>query len=161
MLAMTGQLPGRRRLAYEFKWDGVRALAETRAATGLLRPVRGRDHRRLPELAPPGRAGDDALLDGEVVLLTEDGPPSFTAFAERMHVREPGRRLDWRRAAPVTYMIFDLLRFRGSDLSGRSYQRRRAALDDLELGGPRWTVPPAFPDGPATYQAAEEMAWRA
>ena len=41
-----------------------------------------------PELAALAEQVDDALLDGEVVLLGEGGQPSFTALAERMHVRD-------------------------------------------------------------------------
>ena len=41
------------------------------------------------------------------------GQPSFTALAERMHVRDPPPgRAARRPAVPVTYMIFDLLRLR-------------------------------------------------
>ncbi|MFR9779377.1 non-homologous end-joining DNA ligase [Micromonospora sp. MS34] len=156
MLAMTGQLPAGAGWAYEFKWDGVRALADV---------VNGRQHLfarsgvditvAYPELIPLAEQVDDALLDGEVVLFT-DGQPSFTALAERMHVRNAAKAARLAAAAPVTYMIFDLLRLRGEDLTGRPLRERRAALESLGLGAARWAVPPAFPDGPATYEAAGE-----
>ncbi|GAB3376188.1 hypothetical protein GCM10027452_32890 [Micromonospora halotolerans] len=53
-------------------------------------------------------------------------------------------------------MIFDVLRLRGADLTGRPYRERRAALESLGLGATRWAVPPVFADGPATYAAAGE-----
>ncbi|BCB81120.1 ATP-dependent DNA ligase [Phytohabitans flavus] len=109
-----------------------------------------------PELARLGGTVEDAVLDGEVVLLDEAGRPSFTMLAERMHVREKARAARLAASIPVTYMIFDLLRLRGADLTGWPYHERRAALESLALAGPRWTVPPTFSDGPATYAAAQE-----
>ncbi|MEH0843635.1 non-homologous end-joining DNA ligase [Micromonospora sp. CPCC 205711] len=159
MLAMTGQLPVGAGWAYEFKWDGVRALAD-------ITPTATRQHlyarsgveitAAYPELIPLAEQVDDALLDGEVVLLNQTGQPSFTALAERMHVRDRAKAARLAATVPVTYMIFDLLRLRGEDLTGRPWHERRAALEALGLGAARWAVPPTFTDGPATYEAAGE-----
>ncbi|MFI7076332.1 non-homologous end-joining DNA ligase [Micromonospora sp. NPDC049903] len=157
MLAVTGQLPAGAGWAYEFKWDGVRALADIAAGRQRLYARSGVEiTTAYPELIPLGEQVDDALLDGEVVLFDRAGRPSFTALAERMHVRDPAKAARLAASAPVTYMIFDLLRLRGTDLTGWPYARRREALDELGLGAARWTVPPVFPDGPATYDAAGE-----
>ena len=156
MLAMTGQLPAGAGWAYEFKWDGVRALADIVAGRPHLYARSGVDITgAYPELIPLAEQVDDALLDGEVVLFT-DGQPSFTALAERMHVRNAVKAARLAATVPVTYMIFDLLRLRGEDLTGRPYRERRAALESLGLGAARWAVPPSFGDGAATYAAAGE-----
>ncbi|WP_431973656.1 non-homologous end-joining DNA ligase [Micromonospora haikouensis] len=157
MLATTGPLPAGEDWAYEFKWDGVRALADI---------VGGRQHlyarsgvqitAAYPELITLAEQVDDALLDGEVVLLNQAGQPSFTALAERMHVRDPAKAARLAASVPVTYLIFDLLRLRGADLTGRPWRERRDLLEGLGLGGARWAVPPVFADGPATYEAAGE-----
>ncbi|MER6592044.1 non-homologous end-joining DNA ligase [Micromonospora purpureochromogenes] len=157
MLAMTGPLPVDDGWAYEFKWDGVRALADITAGRQRMYARSGVEiTAAYPELITLAEQVDDALLDGEVVLLNQTGQPSFTALAERMHVRDPAKAARLAAAAPVTYMIFDLLRFDGEDLTGRSYRQRRAALEALGLGAARWAVPPAFADGAATYEAAGE-----
>ncbi|MEV0153031.1 non-homologous end-joining DNA ligase [Micromonospora sp. NPDC050686] len=156
MLAMTGQLPVGAGWAYEFKWDGIRALADIVNHRQHLYARSGVDITvAYPELITLAEQVDDALLDGEVVLFT-DGQPSFTALAERMHVRNAAKAARLAAGVPVTYMIFDLLRLRGRDLTGLPYRERRAELEALGLGAARWAVPPAFPDGPATYQAAGE-----
>ncbi len=157
MLAMTGELPTGPGWGYEFKWDGVRGIAELAAGSTRLYARSGNQiTAAYPELAPLGERLPDAVLDGEVVVLTEEGPPSFTALAERMHVRHRGRAARLAATMPVTYLIFDVLRLAGADLTGWSYQRRRAALVELELDAPRWTVPPLFLDGPATCHAVNE-----
>lgn len=157
MLAMTGPLPAGAGWAYEFKWDGVRALADIAAGRPRLYARSGVEiTTAYPELIMLGEQIDDALLDGEVVLFDPGGRPSFTALAERMHVRDPAKAARLAATVPVTYMIFDLLRLRGEDLTGWPYSRRREALDGLGLGAARWAVPPVFFDGPATYEAAGE-----
>ncbi|GHJ57019.1 ATP-dependent DNA ligase [Nonomuraea sp. TT08I-71] len=156
MLAMTGQLPAGDGWAYEFKWDGVRALADISRGHPRLYARSGVEiTTAYPELIPLAEQVDDALLDGEVVLFT-DGQPSFTALAERMHVRNAVKAARLAATVPVTYMIFDVLRLRGADLTGRPYRERREILESLGLGAARWAVPPVFGDGPATYAAAGE-----
>ena len=130
MLAMTGPLPAGAGWAYEFKWDGVRALADISGGGQHLYARSGVEiTAAYPELATLPEQVDDALLDGEVVLLGQGGQPSFTALAERMHVRDRAKAARLAAVMPVTYMIFDLLRL----------QRRRP--DRLAVrappGGPR------------------------
>ncbi len=167
MLASAGPLPVTAGWAFEFKWDGVRALA-----------VAGRDRLRLyarsgaeittayPELLGLRDALEeagiaDAVLDGEIVVLDPSGRPSFAALAERMHVREPGRARQLSSVLPVTYMIFDVLSANGTDIRAVPYVERRAWLESVgqRLGGSgRWVIPPQFADGEATLEAARSLS---
>ncbi|HEX5543786.1 MAG TPA: non-homologous end-joining DNA ligase [Micromonospora sp.] len=157
MLATAGELPTGPGWGYEFKWDGVRVVTDITPRSWHLYARSGVEiTAAYPELVPLREQAEDALLDGEVVVLGEDGVPSFTALAERMHVRNPARAVRLAAAMPVMYMIFDLLRLRDVDLTGRPYQERRATLETLGLGGSRWAVPPMFTDGAATWAAAGE-----
>lgn len=159
MLATPGPLPAGPGWAYEFKWDGVRALASTSGGRLRLWARSGAEITSgYPELAGLATAVPDAELDGEIVLLDAAGRPSFTALAERIHVREPVRAARMAAAAPVTYMIFDLLRLGPEDLTRRGYAARRARLEEVVPAAPRWLVPPSFADGPATLAAAREYA---
>jgi bifunctional non-homologous end joining protein LigD len=159
MLAVPGPLPVGPGWAYEFKWDGVRVIADTSGGRLWLRARSGTDVTSgYPELAALGAALPDAEVDGEIVLLDADGRPSFTALAERMHVREPGRAGRLAAARPVTDMIFDQLRVAGEDLTTRGYAQRRARLEQLAPAAARWLVPPRFSDGEATLAAAREYA---
>jgi len=162
MLATTGELPLGSEWAYEFKWDGVRALAVIAGGAMRLYARSGADVTKgYPELAPLGAALagagiTDAVLDGEVVVLDEHGRPSFTALAERMHVRERGRTQQLAATLPVNYMIFDVLRANGTDVCPVPYAQRREWLEALAggLGAGRWIVPPIFADGSATLAVA-------
>src|ERR1700759_2352174 len=105
MLATAGSLPTGPGWSYEFKWDGVRVLAEFQDGSPQLYARSGAVVTiAYPEIAalklPPG-----SLLEGEMVVLDEQNRPSFTALAERMHVRDRRRAADLAVALPVTYMI--------------------------------------------------------
>ena len=156
MLATAGTLPRGPGWSYEFKWDGVRVLSSFAGGPPLLWARSG----AAVTLAYPEVAGlslpPDSLLDGEMVVLDPAGRPSFTALAERMHVRDPGRAARLAVSLPVTYMIFDLLRYAGESLLDVPYAQRRDRLESLDLGAGSWMVPPAFTDGPATEAAARE-----
>ncbi|HEU4426931.1 MAG TPA: non-homologous end-joining DNA ligase [Pilimelia sp.] len=157
MLATTGRLPVGAGWAYEFKWDGVRAVAALRGGAARLWARSGAEITiAYPELAPLGRLLDDAIIDGEIVVFNEAGRPSFTMLAERMHVRDPGRAAKLAASLPVMYMIFDLLRLDRVDLTGQPYAQRREILESLALDGSHWLVPPSLSDGAATTAAAEE-----
>ena len=158
MLATAGQLPVGGGWAYEFKWDGVRAIAQVSNGSLRLFARRGPEITvAYPELAGLGAAlGRDAVLDGEVAVLDEKGRPSFRSLAERMHVRDAGRAARLARSLPVTYLIFDVLALDGVEVCGRPYTERRALLADLGLVSDQWLAPPSFDDGGATLAAARE-----
>jgi bifunctional non-homologous end joining protein LigD len=142
--------------AYEFKWDGVRALVDISARGVRLFSRRGNEiTTAYPELVAMLRDADDALLDGEIVAFVA-GRPSFEALQARMHVRAKTEALRLAEAAPVTFVAFDLLRRHGEDLTGRPYRERRAALERWFAGEPEWTLSPSFDDGPATEAAARQ-----
>jgi len=142
---------------HEVKWDGMRVLADVRDGRLTLTSRAGNDATAsFPELAGLADLYDDMLLDGEVVAL-DGGRPSFGALAERMHVRD--RRKAERLAAtrPVTFMVFDLLRLYGSDLTGQTLSARRELLERLDLDGRHWQVPPVYDDGQELFDATLEQ----
>ncbi len=157
MLAtVAGGIPVGPEWVHEVKWDGMRVLADVRDGTLRLTSRAENDVTvSFPELEGLGAAYDDVLLDGEVVAL-DGGRPSFGALAERMHVRE--RRKAERLAAtrPVTFMVFDLLRLFGSDLTAQPWSARRELLDRLDLGGRHWQVPPVYDDGLELWEATRD-----
>lgn len=158
MLATAGSLPEGPEWAYELKWDGVRILAD-RTPDGLRLSARSeRDVTDLyPELADICGSCADVLLDGEVVAFAA-GRPSFAALAPRMHSRNEAQARRAAATTPVTYLVFDVLRLYGVDLTGRPYGERRRTLERLNLGDGQWMVPPVFDDGPATVRACRDQA---
>lgn len=140
--------------AYEVKWDGVRVLADT--TSGRLRLL-SRTERDVtsayPELADlAGVQG--AVLDGEVVAMV-DGAPSFAALAERMHVQDVSRARALAARLPVSYLVFDVLRLYGVDLTTRSFDERRATLERLDLP-PQVQLSPVYDDRDDLWRVTRE-----
>jgi bifunctional non-homologous end joining protein LigD len=155
MLATSGPLPTGPGWAYEFKWDGVRTLAEVSGSGLTLTSRLGNDVTpAYPELAGLAEVTSDVLLDGEVVAFV-DGRPSFSALQNRMHIRAAVQARRLARTLPVTYLAFDVLRLYGVDLTGRPFSERRATLERIGVSGQHWTTSPLFDDGAATAAAAQ------
>jgi bifunctional non-homologous end joining protein LigD len=161
MLATAGQLPPPEeddRWGYEFKWDGVRAVAAVHGGVLALTSRKGTDITvRYPEVGrlPEALAGHDAVVDGEIVAMDAAGRPDFGALQNRMHRTGPEVP---RMAAekPVTYLVFDLLSWDGEDLLGVPYAQRRERLDAVGLAGHRWVATPWFAGGGAQVLAASQ-----
>jgi bifunctional non-homologous end joining protein LigD len=159
MLATPGELPPEdedARWGYEFKWDGVRAVAAVRGGVLGLTSRKGTDITvRYPEVArlPASLAGHDAVVDGEIVAMDDQGRPDFGALQNRMH--RTGAEVPRLAAAkPVTFLVFDLLGWDGEDLTGLPYAERRERLDALGVSGHRWVATPWFRGGGAGVHAA-------
>ncbi len=122
------------RWLFELKYDGYRLMARKRDSTTELRYRSGRNATdAFPDIARTLDAlpFDRFVLDGEVVVLEDDGRPSFHRLQKRAKL---GRPQDVQRAAlehPATYYAFDLLSFEDLDLRNLPLERRKQALQRL------------------------------
>ena len=124
--------------SYEIKFDGYRAIA-----------LKGGDEVRLlsrnqkdlsKKFAPVTNAlaeldCRDAILDGEVVALDDQGRPSF----QLLQAFEKGEE-----RPPLFYYVFDLLQLDGADLRALPLSERKPRLQKLLEDGPeilRYSVP--------------------
>jgi bifunctional non-homologous end joining protein LigD len=130
--------------AYEFKWDGTRAVVFNER--GTLRVV-SRTQEDLTKRYPELRAMTEALgshaavLDGEVVALGEDGVPRFEQLQQRIGLHTDADVRRKLKLVPVYFFAFDLLYLDGRRLTDRPYQERRQRLQELRLAGPSWQTP--------------------
>lgn len=160
MKATSGTLPAGDGWVYEIKWDGMRVLADVTPEGVRAWSANGRDAGpSFPELeALAGALAPlDALLDGEVVALDDQGRPSFERLQGRMHVSSAAEAR--RRAAdiPVAYVVFDLLRLGGHDLTGRPWHDRRRLLDQLADDLPDGVdVARVYDDGPGLLAVTDQ-----
>ena len=154
MLASKGTfVPRGEEWVHEVKWDGVRALTEVREGRLRMFSRNGNDITvAWPELSVSPLGERDLLVDGEIIALNEHGLPDFRMLQDRMHLRnvQSARRLS--ASNPATYMVFDLLRLDGEDLTRQPWTERRARLEGLGLDT-TWQVPAAYDDGPMLFEA--------
>ncbi|MBK1820804.1 DNA ligase D [Burkholderia orbicola] len=114
---------------YELKFDGYRILARI-AGKGARRRVtlmtrEGRDWTAKLRAQRDALAAldlDDAWLDGEAVVLGENGLPDFQALQNAFGTD---------RSDAITFFVFDLPYLDGYDLRDASLNERRALLEPL------------------------------
>lgn len=164
MLASPGALPAGAGWAYEFKWDGIRAGVIVDGGRVHVRSRGGGDlTASFPELRALGEAlgSTTLLLDGELMILDEQGHPNFGLIQPRLRVDDPRKAKRLAEQSPATLAIFDLLHLDGTSLVDLPYDQRRQRLERLKplsTGGPGWALTPSFTDidGAEVMRAARE-----
>jgi bifunctional non-homologous end joining protein LigD len=125
MLAVSAAaLPAGPRWTYEVKWDGYRTLilkeaARVRLFSRNLKDVSAQ-YAAVTRAAAAVRA-TDAIVDGEVLALDENGRPSFQALHHQL-------------ASAFAYCAFDLVHLDGRDLSRTPLDERRRLLAEVVDG---------------------------
>ena len=132
-LAMPAEAPpSGREWLHEMKFDGYRLLACIANGKLTLFTRRGLDWTgRFPEIRDAlGGLAQDALIDGEAVVLNGDNTSDFSALQAR---------LAGANQADLIYIAFDLLSFDGEDLRTQPLlarkQRLRSILEPLKKRG--------------------------
>ncbi len=139
MLAKTGEPFDSDDYVFEVKWDGLRALVFKQ---GPQVELQNRNLREVtngfPELQAlnNGILARTAILDGEVVVLDEQGKPDFGRLQTRFGVDDAKRADLLRRTIPVTYVAFDLLHLNGKDLMSLPLLERKKRLKSVLKEGP-------------------------
>jgi bifunctional non-homologous end joining protein LigD len=151
MLAtLASELPTSDGWVFEVKWDGFLAVGRVSGGEATLTSRNGNDlTSRFANVAkelPKGLKTPDAVLDGEVCALDEQGRSSFSA----MQQGKPG--------TPVVYYVFDVLEVEGKPLLDRPLAERRKRLDKLlDRRNRTIRVSETFDDGAALLEAAREQ----
>jgi bifunctional non-homologous end joining protein LigD len=149
MLATSSEtLPHGEGWIYEPKWDGFRALVTLSGGDARLTSRNGNDlterFREAARAAERAVRSADAVLDGEICALDENGRSSFSALQQGV--------------GALTLVLFDVLEVDGEpviDLPLVERRRRLEQLVDVSRGGV--FISPQFEDGDALLAAAREQ----
>jgi len=139
---------------FEEKYDGIRAVAEKKGARVRLWSRTGQDLTGgFVEIVDAVRAlpDDDLVLDGELVVFDRAGVSRFQLLQRRGV--DP-------RTRPV-YVVFDVLRSKGRDLTRSSLVARRARLLALvsRRAGPLMPSRQLRAAGEAALEVARAKGW--
>jgi bifunctional non-homologous end joining protein LigD len=117
---------------FEIKWDGVRAITQIQQGRVTLWARSGRDitqeYPEFRDLATHFRVAD-AIVDGEIVSLDENGRSDFQKLQNRLGAQNPSQKLV--QSVPVNYYFFDLLYADGFDLRKSPLLERKELLKRL------------------------------
>jgi bifunctional non-homologous end joining protein LigD len=144
---------------FEIKWDGYRAVSFLQ--DGKVRLV-SRNQNELtgefPELRELSKLikAKNAILDGEVVALDEQGRASFSLMQQRTGIRKGGRRVGARRELQIVYYLFDLLYLDGYDLRRVALEQRKQALAQIVAPSDLVRYSDHFPQGLALFDVAKQ-----
>jgi len=94
---------------FEIKWDGYRAVAEVGHGKVRLYSRNGLSFLRLYPVVAEAleKIADDAVLDGEIVVLNEKGKADFQKL----------QQYDHNRALRIQYYVFDCLAYQGKSVT--------------------------------------------
>ena len=108
---------------FELKLDGYRAIAEIKNGKLLLYSRNGVSLvKRYPSIVTALRKiGVDAILDGEIVLLNENGKPDFQKL----------QNYSQHKDLPLAYYVFDLLSCQQKDLRQVPLVERKKLLKKI------------------------------
>jgi bifunctional non-homologous end joining protein LigD len=123
---------------FEIKWDGYRAVAFIEnGKTRLVSRNQNDLTPRYPELKdlPQFIKAKNAILDGEVVALDDQGRASFSLMQQRTGFRPGGGRRASNSDVTVLYYAFDLLYLDGYDWRRLPLEARKKKLSEILLPG--------------------------
>ena len=115
---------------HEIKFDGYRVQLHVEAGEAILRTRNGLDWtNKFRAIANAAERLPDSIIDGEVLALSPEGVPDFSALQAA---------LSGGRSEKLIYFAFDLLFLRGQDLRPLSLEQRKTQLARLleRLTGP-------------------------
>jgi len=127
---------------YELKWDGYRMISRVEGSTVRMNSRSGLDYTsKYPLIAEAlQRLGHDLMIDGEVVVLNEDGKPDFDTL-----------QLYNGKRTPIRYCVFDLLYLDGNDLTTLPLYQRKDLLKAVTSANDIFLFSESFNDGKALY----------
>jgi len=120
----VAHLPRGREWVYEVKLDGFRGTLYIEGGRARFLSKTARPMARFRDLAASLAAAlsaKDAILDGEIVVMSERGPEFNALMMSR---------------APAQFAAFDLMWLNGRDLRESALWRRKKALQRLVSGSP-------------------------
>jgi bifunctional non-homologous end joining protein LigD len=126
---------------FELKYDGFRMVAAGGEGEARLFYKSGHDATRVfPELAAAVAALPfrGAILDGEAVVLDDQGRPDFQRLQRRGLRVRPADVQHAAAASPATLFVFDLLGFEDFDLRPLPLSARKAILRRVVAPGGDW-----------------------
>jgi len=130
MLATLGKQPfDHPDWIFEVKWDGYRAIAETRGEGVSLysRNLISLNQKFFPLEESLQKFRFEAVLDGEIVVVDDQGHPDFQML---QNYQKSG-------AGHLLYYVFDLLYFQGHDLTNLPLLRRKELLKKILPSSPK------------------------
>lgn len=143
---------------FEPKIDGHRLIFSQESGVIRLYTRHNNDcTRQYPELHLSFE--DDIILDGEIACVDPStGISDFESVMTRFQAKKADKIDRLQRTLPVTFVVFDILQFKGRDLRKLPLTERKAILSSLTLPSPSFGVVP-YIEGAGEELFEQVRAW--
>lgn len=126
---------------FEMKWDGYRAVAEIHNGDVSLysRNRISLKKKFLPIAESLQKFRFEAVLDGEIVVVDDQGHPDFQVLQDypKKTGHPAGSPLPLLKGGYLIYYVFDLLFFQGHDLTNMPLLKRKELLKKILPSDPK------------------------
>jgi DNA ligase-1 len=156
LLYASPEVPQGSEYIHQLKWDGHRALlhmgdGNRSCYTRHQNPCID----RYPELQSVTVRAKEVILDGEMIVLGDDGKPCFESIMERFSSRKSAWRL--ANKLPAHFVAFDILYMDGHAVTHLPLERRLELLEEVLVPSDIISVCPSIEDGEALFQAVKHQ----
>jgi len=147
---------------HQIKWDGIRGLTYIEGDS-IRVFTKNRNERTAfyPELTDARKLvkANRAVLDGEIIVLGDDGRPSFHRSLIRERVKSPGRVRHYMAKFPAAYAIFDILYLEDKPVTTLPLKERREILISTVEQGQSFMITDDFTDGHGLFELMKQKNW--
>ncbi|MCY9763198.1 ATP-dependent DNA ligase [Paenibacillus alvei] len=133
---------------FEPKFDGHRLIySHINGTTRLYTRHNNECTKAYPEIAAVPFS-DDIILDGEVVVIDPyTGTVDFESVMSRFQASRDLTIKKLSKQFPVSFVVFDILRYKGQDLRGLPLMERKKILQSIDFQGNKHIVPTPYIEG--------------
>ena len=116
----------------EVKLDGMRCALSNTDKVRLLRDNGIEKTSQFPEIFNGTKLPQDTILDGEICILNDP----FSADFQKLQTRQTTDQMRINllsKKIPATFVVFDILRFKGKNLESKTLAERKKILEGIKF----------------------------
>ncbi|NMA67377.1 MAG: ATP-dependent DNA ligase [Clostridiaceae bacterium] len=159
---LTTVIPEGDNFIHQVKWDGIRGLCYVEKGQVHVFTKKGRErtgfYPKLNEL-PLLLKCNDAILDGEIIILNDEMRPSFQLSLIRERVTSLSKVDYYAKQYPVQYIVFDLLSIDGKKITHMPLAERSTLLKENLDTSATITITDDFKYGSQLFDLMKEKGW--
>jgi bifunctional non-homologous end joining protein LigD len=144
---------------HQIKWDGIRGLTFIdNNSISIITRNRTNITSAFTELGnlPKQVKANKVLLDGEIVVLDNNGKPSFSHVLKRMNTKNLNKIDLVRNKYPATYILFDILSINEEDVKLFELTKRQEILSDIFTTNDIIRIAKSFSNGKELFKKMKE-----
>lgn len=142
---------------HQLKFDGFRCLLSYDGdKLELFSRHKNKCTKQFPEIIPSFNA-DSVYLDGEMVVIDENGKPCLELVMTRFNTDSERSIKSLSKSLPCTYVAFDILHLNGNNLINLPLRERLQILNEVVVPSDNFIVCPTFDDGESLFESTKQL----